>query len=249
MTEPKANICSSVKQGQAKRAKLTFADFLGKRSHRLVVVADHPHPRKIVCRCDCGNEAVTTRSNFRSGNTQSCGCLSVEVKITANTTHGLTNHPLYATWYEMQQRCFSSKQGEYKYYGGRGITVCERWMDVRNFIADMPERPPGCTLDRVDVNGNYEPGNCRWATKSQQMNNTRRNVNVTIDGVTKTVQEWSEISPAHCNTIRHRLNIGWEPRRAVFEPPKKIGRGANARRIVSDPVALGPAKRPGRAVG
>lgn len=93
---------------------------------------------------------------------------------TANTRHGLSNTPTHVTWMSMNQRCNDPGAVQYPYYGGRGITVCDRWQSFENFLADMGERPEGLTLDRIDGDGNYEPGNCRWATKSEQAKNRKK---------------------------------------------------------------------------
>ena len=117
-------------------------------------------------KCFCGNEFEAQIDNIKNRNTKSCGCLKIK--------HKLTNHRLYHIWYNMLQRCYNPKNKQYKDYGGRGITVCERWHLVENFIEDIyPTYEEGLTLDRIDVDGNYEPSNCRWATKSVQNRNTK----------------------------------------------------------------------------
>ena len=116
----------------------------------------------------CEKKFEARLNSITSGNTNSCGCMS------RNTIHNLAHHRLYSIWKTLKSRCTNPNNKRYKYYGGRGIKVCDRWLDVRNFVADMyPSYQEGLTLDRIDVNGNYEPDNCRWTTQSIQMCNTR----------------------------------------------------------------------------
>jgi hypothetical protein len=137
--------------------------------------------RRYLCLCDCGQLAVVCSSNLRSGNTRSCGCLSRKLAAERETTHGHNKHGqttrTYNTWNCMKIRCLNPKHTRYPDYGGRGITVCDRWIEsFAAFLADMGERPEGMTIDRYpNKNGNYEPGNTRWATPKQQRAN-RRNV-------------------------------------------------------------------------
>ena len=124
-----------------------------------------------IYKCKCGNTFKSMTHHIKSGRTKSCGCYKAEIK----TKHGLTYHRLYKTWKSMMQRCNNQGIATYKNYGGRGITVCDEWLDVRNFINDMyPSFKEGLTLDRIDVNGNYEPSNCRWADSFVQLRNTRK---------------------------------------------------------------------------
>lgn len=126
------------------------------------------------CRCDCGGESVVRGCYLRSGHTKSCGCQKGRRNgEAAATTHGMSGTPTYGTWRKMIERCTNPNARQWEWYGGRGVTVCDRWRSFENFLADMGERPEGRTLDRVDVNGNYEPGNCRWATWPEQCANKR----------------------------------------------------------------------------
>ncbi|TDR34683.1 hypothetical protein [Aquamicrobium defluvii] len=153
-------------------------DMVGKRFGNLVVLqlADERRDNKRcwVCLCDCGNEKVIIGKNLRNGQVKGCGCLAGRPASFGSFHHGLSRSPTHTSWRGMIDRCTNPKHGYYEYYGARGITVCDRWRNYENFLADMGERPDGTTLDRVDNDGNYEPGNCRWATWDEQGANKRK---------------------------------------------------------------------------
>ena len=147
-----------------------------------------------------------------------------------NRRHGAARHGAvsreYNSWCAMIKRCTLPTHQAYHRYGGRGVTVCERWRSsFENFLADIGTRPAGKSLDRYpDKLGNYEPGNCRWATQKEQMANTRANHMETIDGVTKSLPDWALASGVSLNVIKQRIGHGWEPRKAIFTP--KLERGS-----------------------
>ena len=173
-----------------------------------------------LCRCVCGKEVAIAGSNLKSGSTKSCGCYKrkCDKKLSDDmTTHGHTASPEYRIWTSLKQRCTNPKSMGYPDYGGRGIAVCERWMEsFEAFYQDMGPRPSDLhSIDRKDVNGNYEPGNCRWATNEEQHSNRRNNVFIEYDGRRQTVAQWARESGLHPSTVRHRLKAGWPMERAL----------------------------------
>jgi len=126
------------------------------------------------CRCDCGTVVRVSASALSRGKKKSCGCLKASSARARNLKHGMEGTPTYNTWAAMLQRCHNTRSSAYKLYGALGVSVCSRWATFNNFLLDMGIRPEGQTLDRINPFGNYEPENCRWATKSQQATNTRR---------------------------------------------------------------------------
>jgi hypothetical protein len=141
------------------------------------IIHQKTNRRMPVCICACGGKIAVRPADFRNGRAKSCGCLKRKAFIlgaAASRTHGKTHSPEWKTYYAMLERCYNPEHQAYKHYGGRRIKVCASWREgFQNFYDDMGNRPPGLTLDRRDTNGNYEPGNCRWATMKQQQRNRR----------------------------------------------------------------------------
>lgn len=177
-----------------------------------------------ICRCDCGNHKSIASYSLKRGKSKSCGCLQKELASKKFTIHGHNRvgrkSPEYDIWGSMIQRCTNPNNKHYPHYGGRGITVCDRWRDsFESFIADVGNRPsPKHSIDRIENDKGYEPGNVRWATKKQQCRNQRSNRVLCIDGVSKCVTEWAESSGIPATAIYQRLNRGWNYSDAVFSP-------------------------------
>ena len=159
--------------------------------------------------------------NLRSGWSKSCGCLKASRGGT-NANHGMHKTSTYNVWNGMKARCLNPKNPKYHRYGGRGIKVCDRWLAFENFFADMGEKPQGKSLDRHPNNdGDYEPGNCRWATIAEQNNNTSVNHLLEYNGEVKTVSEWAIKVGLHQDCLFSRiLNLGWSVERALTTPSK-----------------------------
>jgi hypothetical protein len=164
------------------------------------------------CRCDCGNTARVLAANLRSGHTQSCSCLNREINAKLSYIHGGNATRLYRIWDGMKQRCKNSNYPKFYNYGGRGITLCPEWERFTAFQdwAVTTDYRDDLTIDRIDTNGNYEPTNCRWATPTEQANNTRKNVLLTYAGKTQTTAQWAREIGVNVGTIRSRIRYGWD---------------------------------------
>lgn len=212
-----------------------FADLTGQRFGRLVVIkqegsklnSSNGHMRWL-CKCDCGKEATVEGSQLRTGRSRSCGCLR-KAAGDRTASHRETGTRLYAVWNSMKRRCNSPSTPAYEDYGGRGIKVCSVWDNSFPAFRDWalangynPNAKRGkCTLDRIDVNSNYCPDNCRWVSMQEQGENKRNNINIEVDGVIHTLTEWSRIMGISRFAIQYRIDHGWSARDAVLTPPKK----------------------------
>jgi len=174
--------------------------------------------------CVCGKELFVTTTSLTQGNTRSCGCLQSDEVRTRMTTHGHTGKGRwsdeYRSWVAMMSRCHNPNYSGYSQYGGRGIQVCDEWRrDFTAFLRDAGRRPSKAhSIDRIDNNGNYEPGNVRWATRKEQCNNTRRNRKLTLGGRTMTLAQWAEETGISYGTLKSRLVLGWNAKRALTTP-------------------------------
>jgi hypothetical protein len=159
------------------------------------------------CRCECGGETEVPVNYLVRGNTRSCGCLAVEMKPTYRRKHGKSQTDMYFAWKTMHRRCTDPKHPRWERYGGRGITVCDRWKSYENFLADMGERPEGTSIDRIDLDGPYAPENCRWATPKEQARNKSNSRFVEWDGRRQTIAAWAEEQGIGESTLRARLRL------------------------------------------
>lgn len=197
-------------------------DLTGQTFGRLTAL--EPSGAKWSCRCECGRTSVVSVGNLRSGHTQSCGCLLAERRVASRTKHGdvaggrATGE--YRSWNAMIARCTCTTWVRYDLYGGRGITVCPRWRtSFAAFLEDMGRRPtPRHSLDRIDPNGNYEPGNCRWATHREQCNNKRNNRRIEHGGAVFTATEVARMMGVDAPAFVRRLSLGWSVDRALSQP-------------------------------
>lgn len=211
-------------------------DLTGQRFGRLTVIKpiDKVGVRhKWLCKCDCGNKTIVIGNNIKNGDTVSCGCYAREKSAERLATHRKTKSRLFHVWQSMKQRCENPHAHAYADYGGRGIKVCDKWSN--DFVTfeewalahgyDENALHGECTLDRIDVNGNYEPSNCRWVDMAQQQNNKRSAVLITYNGRTMSVADWSRETGLSHSAILGRIRRGWNVEKALTTPPlrhKKI---------------------------
>ncbi len=180
---------------------------------------------KWLCDCDCGQTTTVQRGNLKNGHTQSCGCLRKEKGIVNNTQHGHYKNgqqPItYSSWAKVIQRCANSNNKDYHNYGGRGITMCKRWLKFENFLEDMGEPPAGKSIDRIDNNKGYYKSNCRWATRKQQNRNKRNNRLITFNGKTQCLPAWAEETGINIRTLWSRINRGWSTEKTLTTPVRR----------------------------
>lgn len=203
---------------------VAVTDMTGKTIGRLTVISrylgerpDNSTSAFWNCKCLCGNHTIVSGTQLRTERTKSCGCLVIEGAKKRFLKHGHKRGKrnggytaTYTAYSHMMYRCYNSNDKYFYNYGGRGISVCERWKNnFNNFLTDMGEKPENTELDRIDNNGNYEPGNCRWTTKTQNLRNTRANAYIEYNGRNLCVAEWSDITGLSQSTINRRKALGW----------------------------------------
>lgn len=203
-------------------------DLTGQRFGRLTVVeragtnADGKATWR--CKCECGAEKVLPGRDMRNGRIRSCLCLRKEMLSERTRTHGDTGTTEYNSWASMIQRCTNEASENFADYGGRGIKVCDRWRSsFADFLADMGKKPsPGLTIERIDVNGHYEPGNCRWATVKEQCNNKRTTRYIEHAGQRLPLMAWSESLGMPRWVIQNRLRGGWSAEETLSTPVRPM---------------------------
>ena len=167
-----------------------------------------------VCRCECGKERTVVGTELRTGHTRSCGCVRI--------THGKSKTKAYMAWICMNHRCNDPNDISWPNYGGRGISVCERWKSFENFLEDVGDPPsPDHSLDRINNDGNYEPSNVKWSTQLEQSRNQRTNRMIEFNGKTQCAAAWGEEYGIHPDRIYARLNYGWPVSIALTKPLRK----------------------------
>lgn len=201
-------------------------DLTGQKFGKLVAIERYVKQGQSwwICKCDCGNIKNARASSLVYGAVKSCGCYQRECTSEANRKHGESGTRLYKIWKHMKGRCLCKNDKDYSLYGGRGISICENWeKSYENFRswAIQSGYSEKLTLDRVDVDGDYSPENCRWATVKEQANNKRTNIYVTLGNETHTLSEWGEINGISYATIDKRRRYGWINEAAVSTPVRK----------------------------
>ena len=226
--------CGCLHKEMLSKAKLI--DLTGQVYGRLTVIKrvdDYISPsgdRKVqwLCKCKCGKEVIVTGNNLKNGNSKSCGCYNRELLAKINLTHNASNTRLYHIWICMKDRCYNPKNKKYKDYGGRGIIICDEWINDfeafanwaydNGYIENVSRGE--CTIDRIDVNGNYCQQNCRWVNQKVQSNNKRNNHYITYNGETHTVTEWNNILGYKKGVLSRRIFSGWSIEDAFTKPVK-----------------------------
>ncbi len=207
---------------------MSAVDMTGLVISRLTVVSRAPNSwqgnAQWNCVCACGMSVVVTGGNLRAGSTKSCGCLIRELRAGGYPQHAMCDSKEYSSYHSMKQRCCNPSNDAYSYYGGRGIVICSRWLEsFENFFEDMGPIPgDGFSIDRIDNNGNYEPKNCKWATKLEQSQNTRATRNITIGGASHCISEWSRLVGLSLPAIYDRVKRGMSWQEAITTP--RMGR-------------------------
>ena len=198
-------------------------NYIGEKYGRWTVIRNMGSSR-LLCKCECGTIKVVNKSNLLLHKSKSCGCLRKE--LIRKNSHGLSKTRLYRIWTHMKERCTKSYCKEYRWYGARGITFCEEWRDFLRFYrwANTNGYDDDLTLERINVNGDYEPSNCTWIPMEMQSRNTRTTRFIEANGERKCLSEWAEITGINASTISARIDrYGWSTEQALSTHKKKRG--------------------------
>lgn len=172
-----------------------------------------------LCRCDCGGDKVVVGQLLRNGNVTSCGCGATRHR--RHVKHGMSRSKIYSVWTNMKLRCENENDASYPWYGAKGVAVCPEWSSsFQRFYEDMGDPPEGYSLDRIDVEGHYCKGNCKWSTSAEQARNTRSNRHITIGGETKVMADWCSENGIDPSTALKRIKSGWDAAIAVTQPSR-----------------------------
>lgn len=205
----------------------TFIDLLGQNFGRLTVIERMPNNNRNQavwkCRCDCGNEIIVEAGHLRSGHTQSCGCFHRDMDVEYHTTHGMKRTKLFRVFHSMKGRCYNPTDKKYNRYGARGIKICDKWLNNPSSFFEWATQngyKEGLSIDRIDNDGNYCPGNCRLVENKIQANNKSTNTIVEHNGVSKTISEWADFLELNYSTVKARISRGSFDR--LFPQDKEI---------------------------
>jgi hypothetical protein len=190
---------------------------MGQRHGRLVAIERAGHNRHGVIlwkwKCDCGQEIDRVFQPIKEGRFVSCGCHR-DQQSALRATHGKSGSRTYRAWIEMKARIGGKDESSRRHYRDRGITISERWSSFEAFLSDMGECPPGMSIERIDNNGNYQPGNCRWATQREQLANTRRTIRIDLNGEERCLKHACQETGANYDRVRARIRSGMPPQEA-----------------------------------
>jgi len=201
-----------------------FIDITGQKFGRLTAMNRAPNSGdrvKWLFKCDCGNQIITDGASAKTGKTRSCGCLDKEVKIKTHTKHGLSGERIYSIYKGMTQRCYNSSNKKFKIYGGRGIKICDEWLNDRTTFFEWAFKNgynDNLTIERIDSNKGYSPDNCKWATYAEQNRNTSQNFHVTIDGEDKIMADLAKEVGINRGILSYRIKTGMTPEEAISVP-------------------------------
>ena len=199
---------------------------IGEKYGRLTVVQSAERKNREdtwLCKCDCGNTTIATKSDLVRGHKKSCGCYKLERISQAKKTHGESDATLYHKWEGIKQRTLNESCKDYPNYGGRGITVCKEWAESFETFRDWALANgyrDNLTIDRKDTDGNYCPENCRWATPREQANNRRSNRTIEHNGESRTLKQWADIAGMSLEAFKYRMDSGWDMEKALTTPAR-----------------------------